>query len=150
MTEGRNCTCSCICICLVEEVKQGFKLWFQKFQSSHVMKILSDQKIFDPTSPLRTKSYVPAIDFSDKILRIKDKEWSVMKKRPKEAPVESHCPKTKYSRTLLELNSSEVWFYRTVTKEHSITRPPDIVDTSAIAQFDCLSMAFMLYLQPKS
>ena len=38
----------------------------------------------------------------------------------------------------------------TVTKEHSIAQPPDILDTFAIAHFDRLSMAFMLYLQPNS
>ena len=47
-------------------------------------------------------------------------------------------------------SSCTVWFYWTVTKEHSIARPPDMLDTSAIAHSDGLSMAFMLYLQPNS
>ena len=42
-----------------------------------------------------------------------------------------------------------VCFFSNGTKENGISQPPDMLNTSAIAHSKGLSMAFMLYFQPK-
>ena len=47
------------------------------------------------------------------------------------------------------LNDATVWFFSVATLQYSITRPPDMLATSAIASFEGLCRAFILYFSKK-
>ena len=49
----------------------------------------------------------------------------------------------------IENLANTVCFFSTGTKENGISQPPDMLNISAIAHSKGLSMAFMLYFQPK-